>query len=313
MNYKLQKMATGSRWLSSETQSDPAHLLDILDEARFASRKGRQSAQSQTSLRNETSRLPRQKTANMSRKTFWILRTTLGLAFLIIGALLLHLLFPGQKPRFWQRYALGSSSGPQLQLQFNHHNVSAWEARYPEPNKEWLVRIDDQAMIRPSLIDAHEMRYQRLFEQHYPEPDAIRLRGDYLKESFLSDPSAIQVPTDKEFHMAHCVLAVRRYWWAREIGKLVCPQDIDFKHMQHCLDALDMWEFPKVPRRSLPGDNAMKGHMLHRVQERRGSRTAEDGEIENGNWLIDESDETRLVWRTKICFDSEDVDAELAA
>lgn len=270
--------------------------------------------QDQTSLRDETSRLPRQKAAKLSRKTLWILRTALVVAFLIVGVVLLRLLFPSQKPlpQFWQRYALGSSSGPQFQLQFDHHNVSAWEARYPEPNNEWFVRIDDQAMIRPSLIDAHEMRYQRWFQQRYPEADAIRVRGDYLKESFLDNPSAIQVPADKEFHMAHCVLAVRRYWRARETGKHVCPRDIDFKHMQHCLDALDMWAFPEGPRRSLTGHDVMKGHMLHRVQEPRDNQVTEDGGTESGDWRIDESDETRLVWRTKVCFDSENVDAELA-
>lgn len=270
--------------------------------------------QDETSLREETSWLPRQKAAALSRKGLWILRTAIGLACLIAGVVLLSLLFLSQNrlPQFWQRYGLGSSAGPQFQLQFDHHNVSAWGARYPEPNNEWFVRIDDQAMVRPSLVDAHELRYQRWFRQRYPEADAIRVRGDYLKKSFLGDPSAIQVPADKEFHMAHCVLAVRRYWRARETGKHVCPRDIDFKHMQHCLDALDMWAFPEGPRRSVPAHGAMKGHMPQGVQERQDNQTTEDGGLGSGKWRIDESDKTRLVWRTKVCFNSEDVDAELA-
>lgn len=177
-----------------------------------------------------------------------------------------------RQPSIWQRYDTTGSVGPRYQLQFSHHNVSEWAASHAHGHGEWFLRIDDQAMIPADLLDDEERHYQAWFQRRYPEANQIRLNEDYLKESFLSDPSAIQVPADKQFHMAHCVLAVRRYWRARETGRHVCPRDIDYKHMKHCLDALDTWAFPKGPRGSGMGHD--------------------DSAI----------DTTRLVWRTKVCF-----------
>ncbi|KAK8135904.1 hypothetical protein PG984_003844 [Apiospora sp. TS-2023a] len=197
----------------------------------------------------------------------------------------------GSSPDFWQQYDTAGSEGPRFQLQFDHHNVSEWAKRYPNPNQQWFVRLDDQAMIPIDAVDDQELRYQRWFQERYPDADQIRIRGDYLAESFLGDPDAIQVPADKTFHMAHCVLALRRYWTARESRKHVCPRDIDYKHVKHCLDALDMWAFPEGPRRSLPSTPASMNH-------------GRDVDVVEGEkFWIDSSDETRLVWRTKVCFD----------
>lgn len=86
----------------------------------------------------------------------------------------------------------------------------------------------------------------------------------------------------------------------------MCPRDIDYKHIQHCLDALDMWAFPEGPRRSLPKKDAEMDHFHHGHSENSlagvNSNTQRDNE-----YVIDESDETRLVWRTKVCFNSKDV------
>ncbi|KAI2624455.1 hypothetical protein GGS21DRAFT_546840 [Xylaria nigripes] len=195
--------------------------------------------------------------------------------------------------QIWQRYNTAGSQGPLYQLQFDHHNVSDWETRYPDTNQEWFLRIDDQAMIPLHLVDDEELRYQRWFQQRYTEADRIRLEGKYLTESFLSDPSTIQVPADKTYHMARCVVALRRYWIARESKSHVCPRDIDYKHMKHCLDALDMWAFPEGPRQSLP----MSSSMHH------GSAAEDSNKVDDsGEYRVDSQDDTRLVWRTKVCF-----------
>lgn len=217
------------------------------------------------------------------KKLLWLV-----LALVLVAAVATIAALHRSSPAYWQRYDTRGSVGPQYQLQFDHHNVSAWAARYPSPNDAWFLRIDDQAMVPPELVDADELRYQRWFRARYPEADAVRLRGDYLQEGFLGDPSAIQVPADRAFHMAHCVLAVRRYWLARESGRHVCPRDIDYKHMKHCIDALDMWAFPEGPRRSLPPTMGGGAH----------GATADEAGM-----AVDESDDTRLVWRTKVCFD----------
>ncbi|PVI01718.1 hypothetical protein DM02DRAFT_501325, partial [Periconia macrospinosa] len=148
----------------------------------------------------------------------------------------------------WIRYDIKNSKGPRYQLQFDHHNVTDWDT--PEKrqkfttNTEWELRIDDQAMVPAHLFTSEEARYQRWFRARYPEAELIRQQKLYLDQAFLSDPYSIQVLSDEAFHMAHCVLALRRYWWARESGTHVCPRDIDYRHMKHCLDSLDEMAFP---------------------------------------------------------------------
>ena len=170
----------------------------------------------------------------------------------------------------WVRYDLKSSQGPKYQLQFSHRNVSSWAAKNPHDNNEWALRIDDQAMIPAHLMDEEELLYQRWFRERYPEKEQIRLNRDYINETFLSDPDQIKVPSDVTFHMAHCVRALRRYWQAKETGKHVCPRDIDFRHIKHCLDSLDSWAFPDGERGS-----------VKQMEE-------------SGTW--------HLIWETKVCF-----------
>lgn len=220
------------------------------------------------------------------------------LALAIAGCVLFGLYLNRRGSHLWQRYDIGNSNGPRYQLQFDHHNVSSWEARYPSPNDDWFLRIDDQAMIPVALLTDDEMRYQHWFQSRYIEADQIRLTGDYLRTSFLSDPDAIQVPADKEFHMAHCVLALRRYWWAKEAGQHVCPRDIDFKHIQHCLDALDSWAFPGGPRRA--SASSASGHHQHTAHGNSDLGVRADAGTE---FSLDEFDKTVLVWRTKVCFE----------
>ncbi|TDZ74330.1 hypothetical protein CTRI78_v000826 [Colletotrichum trifolii] len=141
----------------------------------------------------------------------------------------------------WVRYDVKDSEGPRYQLQFSRHNVSDWENPYSDG--EWAVRIDDQAIVPASLMDEDELRYQKWFRQRYPGMRDVVDNKDYLSKEFLGDPDRLKVPADWLFHPAHCILALRRYWKAKESGRHVCPRDIDHRHIHHCLDSLDEWFF----------------------------------------------------------------------
>ncbi|MCJ1444133.1 MAG: hypothetical protein MMC23_004634 [Stictis urceolatum] len=173
----------------------------------------------------------------------------------------------------WMRYDTRGSKGPKYQLQFTHHNVSEWAENNPHSNGEWALRIDDQAMIPAHLLDDEERRYQKWYQERYPEMNEVRTKQLYIDEGFLGDPMAIQVKSDKTFHMSHCVRALRRYWQAKETGKHVCPRDIDYRHIKHCLDSLDGWAFPEGKR------------------------------LENQGGMEQEEDNWVLIWETKVCYD----------
>lgn len=178
----------------------------------------------------------------------WLFPLSLLVILLLIGIGILASIWvtPGNshsdnsEAGFWLTWNTSQSIGLKNQLQF----TKPW-ARFVEYFDEetirqpWFIRLDDQSMVAPDLIDDTELKYQRWFRERYPEVEKIKLNGDYLNESFWSNPYSVRVLTDPLFHPAHCLLALRRYWIARETGRHVCPRDIDYKHIQHCLDSLD--------------------------------------------------------------------------
>ncbi|PWY84753.1 hypothetical protein BO70DRAFT_423739 [Aspergillus heteromorphus CBS 117.55] len=141
------------------------------------------------------------------------------------------------------RFDTSGSRGPQHQLRLTASNVSEWASTHLDGEGEWELRIDDQTMIPAQLLDDDEERHQQWFRHHYPETNEVRLTGDYVNESSLADPNAMKVPGDQRFHTAHCLLALRRYWKAKESGRHVCPVDLDYRHVEHCLDSLDRLVF----------------------------------------------------------------------
>ncbi|KAK0620910.1 hypothetical protein B0T14DRAFT_522352 [Immersiella caudata] len=168
----------------------------------------------------------------------------------------------------WIRYRTPNSSGPRRQLRIYHHNATAWSQANPHNSGEWRVRIDDQALIPAELYDADEDRYQQWFINRYPHLQRVVETKQYIRPAWLGSLD-ILVPWDHEFHMAHCVLAFRRYWKARESGTHVCPRDIDHNHIKHCLDWFDEYAFPPGPMTVYEGPGA---------------------------------DEWKLWWQTKVCF-----------
>ncbi|RDW83176.1 hypothetical protein BP5796_04667 [Coleophoma crateriformis] len=109
----------------------------------------------------------------------------------------------------------------------------------------FAFRIDDQTLIPKELLSSQEVRYQDWFRKFYPQLWDVYSGGQYLAGDYLTAASSNMIHIDLRFHLSHCVLALRRYWDAKETGKHVCPRDLDPGHIGHCLNALDEWAFPE--------------------------------------------------------------------
>lgn len=163
-------------------------------------------------------------------------------------------------------YSTEGSIGPYYQRHVTPENATEL-VEHMKPG-EWTLRIDDQAVIPTYLLDEEEAHYQKWFQNRYEEMNRIRTSGDHMNETWLSSEAIDNVPTDGVFHLAHCVLAVRRYIKAMETGHHVCGRDIDKEHLNHCFEVLDWWAYPED----------RKGEDLH-------------------------NENITFKWRTKICFD----------
>jgi hypothetical protein len=173
---------------------------------------------------------------------------------------------PAEPVREFTEYSTEGSIGPYFQRHVTPENATELvEAMKPG---EWTLRIDDQAVIPTYLLDEEEAHYQKWFQNRYTEMNRIRTSGDHMNETWLSSPAIDNVPTDGVFHVAHCVLAVKRYVKAKESGHHVCGRDIDKEHFNHCMEVLDWWAYPE----------GRKGEDLH-------------------------NENITFKWRTKICFD----------
>jgi hypothetical protein len=147
----------------------------------------------------------------------------------------------------YDRYDTSGSIGPKHQLRIYWQNASEWAAENPIDTTKWRVRIDDQAIIPASLYDEDEDRYQEWYRKRYPEMQEVIDNGDYIRPAWMGSLN-MRVPWDDQFHFAHCVLALRRYWKAKESGHHVCGRDIDYLHMEHCLESLEERVFIEGPR-----------------------------------------------------------------
>ena len=153
----------------------------------------------------------------------------------------------------WIKYRTANSEGPRRQLRIFYHNASAWSRNNPHDHGEWGIRLDDQALIPAELYDEDEDRYQQWFINRYPEMHQVVLHKQHIRPSWLGSLQ-VEVPWDHQFHLAHCVMTLRRYWKARESGTHVCPRDIDYWHIKHCLDWFDAYAFPLGPKGGKSGE-----------------------------------------------------------
>lgn len=153
-------------------------------------------------------------------------------------------------PDLWMHWDTKDTEGPnQLQYTYPHPNFTTWAAETRHDIDDWFVRIDDQSMIPSSLVDDDERRYQEWFRSHYPEWEAIRANKDYLNETFYKhyNHQHAQLRIDRDFHVTHCILVMKRYWRARKTAHHVCPRDVDDKHINHCFGVLEHLAIADLP------------------------------------------------------------------
>ncbi|KAI0146665.1 hypothetical protein BJ166DRAFT_596638 [Pestalotiopsis sp. NC0098] len=174
------------------------------------------------------------------------------LAILILGAVMIRSLDTRPSDTHIQ-YQVGDSVGPKYTALLHPENVTAWAEKHYNP-EDWYIRIDDQALVPIELMDEQEWRYQEYLSNRYPEKAEMRDSGAWRDVNFLQDPNNFMFPTDKQFHMGHCIRAVRRYWQAKETGRHVCPWDIDYLHLKHCFNMLEELIFVPGPREEVPGE-----------------------------------------------------------
>ena len=156
-------------------------------------------------------------------------------------------IFRSHPEAVYDRYDTTGSEGPKHQRRIYWQNASEWAAANPQDTGKWKVRIDDQAIIPAELFDEEEEHYQHWYRTRYPEMQEVIDKRNYVNPSWMGSLQ-MKVPWDDQFHFAHCVLALRRYWKAKETGKHVCGRDIDYLHIDHCLGALEKRVFIDGPR-----------------------------------------------------------------
>jgi hypothetical protein len=173
---------------------------------------------------------------------------------------------PAEPVREFTEYFTEGSIGPYYQRHVTPENATEL-VEHMEPG-DWVLRIDDQAVVPSYLVDEEEAHYQEWFRNRYTEMNRIRTSGDHMNVTWLNSEAPDNVPTDGVFHVAHCVLAVKRYFKAKKTGHHVCGRDIDEEHFEHCMEVLNYWAYPE----------GKKGEDLH-------------------------NEDIVFKWRTKICFD----------
>ncbi|KAH6648215.1 hypothetical protein BKA67DRAFT_683703 [Truncatella angustata] len=113
------------------------------------------------------------------------------------------------------RYPSSGSEGPRRQLRILYHNATEWSRNNPHDHGEWKIRIDDQSLIPIEAWDEDEDRYQQWFHDRYDVMREVVENKSYIRPSWLGSME-IAVPWDDEFQLAHCIVAMRRYWKAKE-------------------------------------------------------------------------------------------------
>lgn len=188
---------------------------------------------------------------------FWIRSIITSAGLLSLLALILVFAIPSAPSHnsSWSeegyiRYPTPGSDGPKRQLRILYHNATEWSQKNPHDNGEWKIRMDDQALIPAAAWDPEEDRYQAWFHDRYKVMSTAVRERSFIRPSWLGSLHMV-VPWDDEFHLAHCVVTLKRYWKAKETGKHVCPRDIAPNHIEHCLNWFEGYAFrpePQLPK-----------------------------------------------------------------
>lgn len=175
-----------------------------------------------------------------------VLSLIASLVFVSIAVFSLTL--PSQNPGIatpTSRYlsAASTSQGPRHQLNLVANNVSQWANSNDLGG--YIVRLDDQSLIPNRLVTEREETYQSFLRARYPQLQAVVDSGKHLDPWFLAATDAPKnlITMEPAFHLTHCIVALRRYFDAKENNAHVCPRDIGQGHVRHCLGVLEDYAF----------------------------------------------------------------------
>ena len=180
--------------------------------------------------------------------------------------------------------------GPREQKYLLPSNISTFTLTHDIPN-DFMLRLDDQALMPIALVDQHERNVQSWFAANFPILASVRDSGDYLASSFLDYNGTNDGPQrlllNERYHIAHCTTAFRRYLRALSKDRHVCPRDLDLGHLDHCTRQLESFAY--------------------RPREVWGS-VAEVEQLEDRFMRQDEefdplsSTQAMLLWHTDVCY-----------
>lgn len=114
-------------------------------------------------------------------------------------------------------------------------------------------------MISTQYVDNYERQYQAWYAKQYPWSAEIGNPEAYLNELYWRDSRNYPLAIDHDFHVAHCVWTMKRYWKAKESNHHACHHDTDHKHISHCFGVLESYA---VKVRKNPGCVLRKNNML---------------------------------------------------
>jgi len=131
------------------------------------------------------------------------------------------------------------NSGPRIREQITPENITSW-APDQLSMADFTIRLDDQTLIPKTVFTDYEVHIREWFIEHWPALEAVYHSGLYLDANFLtSGADANGIPMGERFHIAHCVIHMRRAYKAQMDGTHVSPRDLDMGHADHCLSVLE--------------------------------------------------------------------------
>lgn len=241
-----------------------------------------------------------------SRRRLLSMATLFMLFSIVTLALISLLLFPAK----WRLETPSLLIPEHFQFPVPVHNVGPRHQKYLLPSnvtnftishnisEDFVLRLDDQALMPVSLVDHHERRVQAWFAETFPILAHVRDSGDFLEPSFLdfdgtsSAGGPRRIMISKQYHVAHCVTAWRRYLKALKSGRHVCPRDMDWHHLDHCTMQLE-----DLVYQSRAGWLGQSGDGIDVIAD------LADRFVEGG---VEEPDigysQAMLVWHTDVCF-----------
>jgi hypothetical protein len=164
------------------------------------------------------------------------------LCFILIAALGLKAVHSPQdvyKGR-WIRFPVPDDNlGPRFQEKITTDNTTDWMPHHLNIT-DFTIRYDDQTLVPTSAFNPYEWEIQEWYATKYPAFAQVYQQSLHVSPAWLTANQSDRVlPVDPRFHVAHCVIVLRRMFIAEQTGTHVTPRDLDWGHIDHCLISLE--------------------------------------------------------------------------